>query len=60
MCKLRFEQLCKNEVIQRETFYEHFFQVALCGHSLKRPIGRDQFFGVETLSTTSETVFGGF
>jgi hypothetical protein len=42
--------LCKNnEVFQRENFYERFFQVALCGQSLKRPIGRDQFFGVETL-----------
>jgi hypothetical protein len=27
-----------------------FFQVALRGQSLKRPISRDQFFGVETLS----------
>ena len=43
-------QLCKNnEVFQREKFYERFFQVVLCGQSLKRSIGRDQFFGVETL-----------
>ena len=44
-------QLCdNNEVFQREIFHEHLFQVALCWQSLKRPIGRDQFFGVETLS----------
>ena len=55
MRKLRFEQLCKNnEVFQRENFCERFFQVALCGQSLKRPIGRDQIFGVETLSIVYE------
>jgi hypothetical protein len=32
-----------------ENFYARFFQVALCGQSLKRSIGQDQFFGVETL-----------
>ena len=43
-------QLCdNNEVFQREIFHEHLFQVALCWQSLKRPIGGDQFFGVETL-----------
>ena len=51
MRKSRPEQLCKNnEVFQRENFCERFFQVALYGQSLKRPIGRDQFFGVETLA----------
>ena len=43
-------QLCNKKVFQREIFHECLFQVALCWQSLKRPIGGDQFFGVETLA----------
>ncbi len=51
MRKVAFVQ--QQQGLSEWKFYERFFQVALCGQTLKRPIGRDQFFGVETLPLIS-------